>query len=106
MTSIGSAPLRGHGSPDPHNGRPDGSFPGVAPRLRWNSRGLPPLCNASERGEMETMANARFRWEVSTDSTEEDVLAMVAHELRRPLQAIAGWAGLLQSGGLPEEQVR
>ena len=36
----------------------------------------------------------------------QELLATVAHELRAPLTAIAGWATLLQEGRLPPEQAQ
>src|SRR5262245_13795897 len=50
------------------------------------------------------MSNAAVRYIEPVNEAAEEVLALVAHELRGPLSAIVGWTQLLQQGDLGGDQ--
>jgi PAS domain S-box-containing protein len=59
-----------------------------------------------ERERLALIAAERFarRDAEEANRTKDEFLAMVAHEVRTPLNAVVGWADLLRSGTLPDDK--
>jgi PAS domain S-box-containing protein len=60
----------------------------------------------AERDHLLVLAEKAREQAEASNRMKDQLLAVVSHELRTPLNSIVGWARLLQSGGLADEQRR
>jgi signal transduction histidine kinase len=87
----------------------DGYLPAILPAFESNMRALCGIEHSSASGKQADKHRVSTQVERedtsgAVDSMKNDLISMVSHELRAPLTAIKGYAGLLQAYSLEDRQ--
>jgi signal transduction histidine kinase len=83
----------------------DGYLPAILPAFESNMRALCGTEHSSATGKQRvSMQMEGEATSGAVDSMKNDLISMVSHELRAPLTAIKGYAGLLQAYSLEDRQ--